>query len=121
TEILRFVRDQLCFFGFCSAVQVVPSETSGPDLEQSAGFRDKAALCFPGRSSLQTGEAETKQLRSDGELLFTTILGSEEQNLQPQRSGPQLQHLTGLRSPAAGFWTGESKLQTGNSKAGCIK
>lgn len=58
TEKLQSVRARLCCFGSCPAVQVLPSETSGPEFQCSAVWRSEADLCFPGGSSLQTGTAQ---------------------------------------------------------------
>ena len=63
-EGVQFVRDQLCFSGLSSEVQLLPSERAAPEWEQPAGFRSEASLCWTGESKLSTGDSEVSSCAS---------------------------------------------------------
>ena len=57
---MQVVRDQLFFSGLSSEVQPLPSETSGPELQQPAGSRSETSVWVSGESRLQTGDSEVR-------------------------------------------------------------
>ena len=58
---LQVVKDQLFFSDLSFEVQPLPSETSGPELEQEpAGFRIGGSVWVSGESRVQTGDSEVR-------------------------------------------------------------
>ncbi|XP_076022036.1 uncharacterized protein LOC143012670 isoform X4 [Genypterus blacodes] len=50
---------RLCFSGFSSDLQPLPSERAGPELQSSRRHRREAAVCWTGESSLETGHSQS--------------------------------------------------------------
>ncbi|KAI4795395.1 hypothetical protein KUCAC02_031437, partial [Chaenocephalus aceratus] len=55
---LSGLRGRLCFSGFSSEIQPLPSERAGPELQSSRRLRREAAVCWTGGSSLETGHSQ---------------------------------------------------------------
>ncbi len=58
TFLLPTLRDSLWRRGLSSEVQPLPSDRAGHELQQAAGFRSGAAVCWTEESKLQTGDSE---------------------------------------------------------------
>uniref|UniRef100_A0A8D3DT36 Uncharacterized protein n=1 Tax=Scophthalmus maximus TaxID=52904 RepID=A0A8D3DT36_SCOMX len=100
-ESLQFVRDQLFFSGLSSEVQLLPPETTGSEPQHPAGFRSEGAVWFSGESTLSTGDSEVDELQFVRDQLFFSGLSSEVQLLPPERTGPELQQVSGFRPDEA--------------------
>ena len=61
-------------------------------------------------------ELQTRWLSTLRDSLWSRGLSSEVRPLTSERTGSEFQQAEGLRSEAAVFWTGESKLSTGDSE-----
>ncbi|KAI4793780.1 hypothetical protein KUCAC02_032499, partial [Chaenocephalus aceratus] len=75
---LSGLRGRLCFSGFSSEIQPLPSERAGPELQSSRSLRREAAVCWTGGSTLETGHSQAAarwraedQSRSEEVFLWT--------------------------------------------------